>query len=65
MKEKKNKEGKENAARSSSQKDNKSVKKNSTCFKDKEKELNGISEAIWKDRRKTSVCLKCDKIGHL
>jgi hypothetical protein len=63
-KEKKNKEGKEHAARSSSQKDNKSGKRNSTGFRDKEKELKGIPEALREERRKTSVCLKCGKAGH-
>jgi hypothetical protein len=63
-KEKKNKEGKEHAARSSSQKDNKSGKKNSTSFKDQEKELKGIPEALREERQKTSVCLKCGKAGH-
>jgi hypothetical protein len=63
-KEKKNKEGKEHAARSSSQKDTKSGKKNSSGFKDKDKELKGIPEALREDRRKSSVCLKCGKAGH-
>jgi hypothetical protein len=64
-KEKKNKEGKEHAARSSSQKDNKSGKKNSTGFKNNEKELKGIHKALWQEHRKTSVCLKCGKGGPL
>jgi hypothetical protein len=63
-KEEKNKEGKEHAARSSSQKENKSGKKNSTGFKDKEKELKGIPEALREEHQKTSVCLKCGKAGH-
>jgi hypothetical protein len=64
MKEKSNKEGKKNAALRSSEKDNKSGKKNSTGFKEKKKELKGIPEALRKERRKTSVCLKCGKAGH-
>src|SRR6266849_4313569 len=63
-KEKKNKDGKEHAARSSSQKDGKSGKKNSSGFKDKDKELRGIPESLREERRKSSVCLKCGKSGN-
>ena len=63
-KEKKKNEGKEHAARSSTQKDNKSGKKNSTGFKDKDKELKGFPDSIRDERRKSSVCLKCGKGGH-
>src|SRR6266849_6102109 len=63
-KEKKNKEGKEHTARSSSQKDNKSGKKNSSSFKDKDKELKGIPESLREERRKSSVCLICGKSRH-
>jgi hypothetical protein len=61
---KKNKEEKEHAARSSSQKENKTGKKNTSSFKDKDKELKGILEVLREERRKTSVCLKCGKAGH-
>jgi hypothetical protein len=63
--EKKNKERKEHVTRSSSQKDNKSGKKNSPGFKDKDKLLKGISEALLEEQRKTSVSLKCGKSCHL
>ena len=63
-KERRRSEGKEHAARSSSHKDNKPGKKNSTGFKDKDKELKGIPETIRDERRKSSVCLKCGKGGH-
>src|SRR6266849_10249237 len=53
---KKNKAGKEHAARSSSQKDGKSGKKNFSGFKDKDKEPKGIPESLREERRKSSVC---------
>jgi hypothetical protein len=55
---KKNKEGKEQSARSSAQKDSNSAKKNFSGFKDKDKELKGIPEALQEERRKSSVSLK-------